>query len=601
MTGERKGCRGRRSRRGRGAAWAALPALALGSWVLQEPEPPPPEPEPAAEAEGEPELRALPAFEPGYRGLTEVAGQLREWIDLRPEAARPLEVGSTADGRPVPAIEVFRPGEPGPEERPAVLLLGGLDGISLAGGEAVLATIHALLEDPATLPAEVTFLAVPWASPEALELHLRGGARDGRNARGTDEDGDGRVDEDGPDDVDGDDLLLQMLIESPTGPWIRAEDGRFLVPAADGDSPRFLLTLEGRDEDGDGRFNEDPPGGVDLDRNFALGRPGPWEDPLGGPVPMSEPLSRALADLALSRRAALALLYQGSHGALAVPGGVAPGGEGSLPLEADGPVFQRVTAAFVETAGRSQERVLTLAEARHAERTGAALDWLYAVPGILAVEVAPWGPQVERSGGVTAKDARFPADAQRGPGRTLSALDEAWRRWLDNTRGGLGFSDWRPVDLGDGVQGLIGGWEPRTRLNPPPDLLPRSLTGLSDFALRTARMMPRLEIILFDSSRDGELVRLRVRLRNPGELPTGLSTTGRWRAAIEGPVGASLELVPPAGARVVAGETRTAFGRILGGAATPDCEWLIVVPEGSPVILRASAPWCLPAELEVRP
>jgi hypothetical protein len=560
------------------------------------PEATPPVPAPAAPA--------FPAFEPKYRTLDSVQLLLAEWTKLRADLAHPLAYGALADGRPLPALEFGAPGAVALDQRPTVLLLGGLDGRSLAGGEAVLACASELLREPEKLPPEIAFLAVPWASPEALELYQSGRAIDGRNARPQDEDRDGLLDEDGPDDLDGDGLLLQLLIEDPTGPWARAADPRFLVRAGPGDAPRYLLTMEGRDDDGDGRFNEDGPGGVVLDLNFPVGRRGPWTGELNGALPMSEPLTRSLADLALKRRVALALFFQGNHGELAIPGGFAAQGAGPALVEAaDRPVFERATALFRQATGRHQSGLLTLRGARGSERRGAALDWFYAVTGALSLELAPWGPRIEMGGEgggeVAAENARFPTEpASSVLAPAAAEEDRAWAAWLDNTRGGLGFVDWHPVELGGGAQGLVGGWERNTRFDPPPESLARALRGTPEFVKALASALPRLEIRVQEATRDGEICHLRARVRNLGALPTGLAVSARRNRALT-PLALELEL--PAGSRLIAGQERCALGRLLGGELSADCEWIVLAPAGSAFTLRARSEWTLPVARELRP
>ena len=582
------------------------PAAGASDGARPEQERPDPAPVPAEETTGPdsqaaPSL-AAPAFTPTYRGLDDASALLAALAQSTPEVAHTFELGRTRDGRPVVGIEFGAVGAPGLAERPTVFLFGGLDGQSLAGGEAVLAAVHGMLAAPERLPAGVAVVAVPWVAAEALSWTRAADgvhpALDGRSAEPVDDDGDGRVDEDGPDDLDGDGMVLDMLIEDPSGPWARGGDGRFLVPAAPGEGVRFLWTREGRDDDGDGRFNEDPLGGVVLDRNFPVNRRGPWQDPCAGVLPLSEPLARALADLVLSRRAAVVVLFQGHHGMLAVPGGLAPEEGGLVDVASDRPLFERVTEAFRAATGRSQAELVTLRAARGAPAPGAALDWLHAVSGALAIEVAPWGPRVEERE-VNARDAGF----QQGPGSELGAprslegrallgrTESEWARWLDNTRGGLGFVDWQPVELDGGRQGWVGGWEPRTILNPPEDSLATALEGLPEFALELASSLPQLAIEVTHLERDAELLLLRARVHNQGRLPTGLERAGG---------GVRLELDLPAGARLVAGSTSNRLPRLFGGELSREESWVLVTPLDSTVTLTAHADWSESALREVR-
>lgn len=529
----------------------------------------------------------------GYHDLAAIESLFAEWCASSRVA--PVDLGRTRGGLPVPAIQLGAPGPVPLEERPTVLLVGGVDGVSFAGGEAVLRAAHALLAC-APLRDDVTFVAVPWASPDALAAAFEGRRFDGCNAAALDRDGDGTVGEDGPDDLDGDGRILDMLFLDPDGPWTLADDERFLVPARPEDGERYRRVREGRDDDGDGRFNEDAGGGVELDASFPVG----WRaGGAGGRWPLSEPLARALADLVLARRTVLVLCAQGNHGRLARPGGLFPESPGAVDAAPDAATFDRLARAFAVHARRPLGPAPALADARGAERPGAFVDWCYAVPGVPAVEVAPWGPG---AGG------RRPAPSG---GRAASVLDplrvgpparpsdRLWAAWLDEVRGGIGFVPWHAVELGQGRRGLVGGWEPRTLLNPPEDALATAVAGFPELVLELARGLPRLHVQVVEAEREGELVRLRARAANPGALPTAVATTGRWEGARAGDVELSLELPP--GARLLAGSLARRLPPLAGGESSAVLEWTVLAREGSRLVLRARSPWCADAIGEVCP
>jgi hypothetical protein len=106
-----------------------------------------------------------------------------------------------------------------------------------------------------------------------------------KNARPTDEDHDGRIDEDPPVDMNGDGKI-EYLMDTHTGNVIR---------------------WEGYDHDGDGLIAEDWIGGVDLNRNYGYawnvsaesGSPNPQDEDYRGPAPFSEPETQAVRDLAM--------------------------------------------------------------------------------------------------------------------------------------------------------------------------------------------------------------------------------------------------------------------------------------------------------------
>ncbi len=551
-------------RRGpRGLRLLAALALAAGARAL-----------PQQGAAGGAEAGGAPAR---YHGLEDGEALLSSWLGSG--LCERLELGKSFGERRLLGVQFGGWGQVPLAERPAIVLVGGLDGLSLSGSEAVVHAVGALLAAPDRLPADVTFVALPWANPDGLERSRRRGAGDGRNDRPVDDDRDGRVDEDGPDDVDGDGLILDLLVEDPAGAWVRSTDGRFLRPAGPGEAPRYALAREGRDDDRDGRFNEDGPGGVALERNFPAGWRGPLFDPASGSWPLSEPCARALADLVLARRTAVVLLFQGNHGTLAPP----PATGDPEAAAWDRQAFATLGALFARGTGRASPPE----DAPSVAGPGSPIGWLYGSLGVLAVEVACWGPEVE-PGERRVRDARFALeelapDVLLAPGlRELTPEDRSWLRWLDDTRGGLGFVDWQPVDLGDGRQGLVGGWEPLTCFNPPASALGQALSGIERFALEVAGALPRLQIEVLEARRDGPACVLRARLRNAGALPAGLAAAGEASRA-------RVELVLPDGVELLAGETQRTLPPLSGSGASEELSWLVLAPPGSVLGLRVQS------------
>src|SRR6185503_11696796 len=114
-------------------------------------------------------------------------------------------------------------------------------------------------------------------------------------------DHDGLVDEDGPDDLNGDGLITSMRIEDPEGEFILdPTDSRLLIKAdkTKGEKGVWRLLSEGRDNDHDDEWNEDGPGGVNFNRNFPYNYKffAPW----AGLHQVSEIETRALADFVVA-------------------------------------------------------------------------------------------------------------------------------------------------------------------------------------------------------------------------------------------------------------------------------------------------------------
>jgi hypothetical protein len=560
----------------------SLPAAKGGAAILA----PPASLAPTARA-------AVPAYEPSYHSPEQVYALLRAWAAPREGLEIALdESWRTRTSMPLAFLAFGKSGPVPLRERPTLVLVGALDGISRAGTEAVLSIAWSLLEKPQSLPDGIALVVAPLASPDALQrahaARLQGLGQGG-NAVPIDEDGDLVADEDAPDDLDGDGQVLWMLLEEPHGPLVRAADPRFLAPARPGDGPRYRLVREGRDDDGDGSYNEDGPGGIVLDRSFPVGWRGPRVDPLGGTTPLSEPEGAALAEYLLSRKVYALLAFQGHHGGVVLPGASEPGvrGEPSLPLAADLPAFERIARTCAERLGRASREPLRAWQTRDgAGGGGSCIDWAYCTAGALALEVAPWGPEVE---------ARLPQagrvdGVQIAPGALLSN-DAQWVRWLDDQQGGIGFCAWHPVEVGPGLRVLVGGWEPETVDNPPEDSLPAALRELDALVLDVLGAAPTLALELEAVERRGELVRIVALVRNHGLLPTGLGPQARL----------SLRLELPSEARLISGALQYSLDSLPGLGASPRIEWWVAAPQGAPLAIAADDRLVKRVRSEVRP
>ncbi|MDW8335184.1 MAG: hypothetical protein RMM53_13295, partial [Bacteroidia bacterium] len=168
-----------------------------------------------------------------------------------------------------------------------------------------------------------------------------------RNLQALDDDKDGRTDEDGPDDLDGNQALAYMRVASGEGEFVEhPADRRILVPfkptVHPSDARRFKVLSEGTDNDKDGLFNEDGPGGVNLNRHFTFAYP--WFKPDAGLSPMYSPEAAALAEFLFARYNVAAVLIYGPDDNMLEPWKGAekpkPGAIVSAPTHKDAAVYK---------------------------------------------------------------------------------------------------------------------------------------------------------------------------------------------------------------------------------------------------------------------
>jgi hypothetical protein len=245
----------------------------------------------------------------------------------------------------------------------------------------------------------------------------------------------------------------------------------------------------------------------------------------------------------------------------------------------------------------------TLTELGRSARAQAALRWMREGLGAIAAEVSLWGPQVERplgegnaAAGLSPATARLDGSELGAPNvgeRAPIAADRAWARWLDDLRGGIGFVEWHPVDLGPGTRALVGGWLPFTRRNAPERSLAAALAPAANFALRVAALTPRYDLVLDEVRRDGELCFVRARLASRA----GIACT----ACTERKDELTLRLTLPPGARLMAGAETNVFETPRAGELTRELAWIVLAPAGSSFALSLDRPWGGRTSWEVKP
>ncbi len=262
-----------------------------------------------------------------YRNYAEMTSAIQGLAGTYKTLARVSSIGKTLGGRDIWVLEIANPAGVPVKDRPALLVAGGFEGDHLVGGELALFTAAHLLKsypaDPEVkdrLDNAVVYI-IPRLNPDGAEA-MFAAVKTGRrtNARPFDDDNDGRVDEDGPEDLNKDGFITVMRVKAAGGEYMIDPEEPRLMKRADpkkGESGAYKLFWEGIDNDKDGFINEDPPGGVDLNRNFMHAYP--YYQPDAGPHMASEAEARALLDWILAHRHVAAVLTFGHSDNLIVP------------------------------------------------------------------------------------------------------------------------------------------------------------------------------------------------------------------------------------------------------------------------------------------
>ncbi len=258
-----------------------------------------------------------------YRKPEELNAALRDLAKANPSVARVHSLAKSAGGRELVLLEIGPETARTAKSLPAVFVAANMEGTVPIAGEAALYLAKLVLEK-AEARSDRTWYILPCGNPDAAARYFAKPLyRNARNARPHNDDQDDAVDEDGPDDLDGDGLITVMRVKDPEGEWMAVPGEPRIMKKADGSKGEkgvWKLYPEGLDNDGDGRYNEDGPGGVNLGTAFPhLFK---YHAPDSGPWPGSEPETFALFQFFdAHREIGLTLVFGESNFCLTPPRG----------------------------------------------------------------------------------------------------------------------------------------------------------------------------------------------------------------------------------------------------------------------------------------
>jgi Zinc carboxypeptidase len=262
-----------------------------------------------------------------YHTYQELSAELKAVVASNPTIARITSIGTTREGREIWAVEIANPAGTPVDQRPALLVAANFEGDHVIGSELALYLVDALVKGYPTdaaikqrLDHHVIYV-VPRVNVDGAEL-MFAPVKTGRRTNATpyDTDNDGRIDEDGPEDLNKDGLITVMRVKDPKGPYMVNPDDPRLMKRADpakGESGGWSIYWEGLDKDHDGFFAEDGPGGVDINRNFM--HQYPYYEPDAGRYMASEAETRAMLEYVLKHRNIAAILTFGESDNLVAP------------------------------------------------------------------------------------------------------------------------------------------------------------------------------------------------------------------------------------------------------------------------------------------
>jgi hypothetical protein len=482
-----------------------------------------------------------------------------------PNLVRVASIAQSLGKRKVWLVEIGQGAEADRKARPAMLLVAGIEGNDLIGSSVAVSWIEHLINQcendnvSTTLLQTTTIYVIPRLNPDAAErFFAQCKFETSLNDKPVDSDHDGLIDEDGPEDLNGDGLITWMRVEDRQGEYILdpAED-RLLVKAdaLKGEIGKWRYLAEGIDNDHDEQWNEDGPGGVNFNRNFPYNYE--FFAPDAGLHQVSESETRALAEFVIGHpNIGIVVTYGTADNLLkapeAAPSAPAPSGEGRSRGRKPTLAIDQNDLPYYRVMGEKYREALGLKkELQGVSCPGTFSSWMYFHRGRLSLAACPWSPAVaiELAKANQKKEKAEPGDSTEAPDQDKepksatqegdkevsekSQTDQDKRneqqrkelKWFDE-HAPEAFIRWQPIEHPDfpDKRVEVGGYRPFSHTNPPPGMIEGIAARHVDFLTKVAQQLPRIGIRKVEAKHLGEDVyEIKIQVENTGFLPTSLA------------------------------------------------------------------------------
>ncbi len=534
-----------------------------------------------------------------YNSHAQLSGRLKNLSTKFNALASVSSIGKSAGGRDLWLLTL---GKGDATKKPAILIVAGLDGTHLAGSELAIQTAEKMLgaanaDSVAKLLETKTFYFLPSMNPDAQEqfsakLKYERTTNDSK----TDDDRDGRVDEDPFEDLNGDGVVSWIRVEDAAGTYVASkEDPRILVKAdpSKGESGKYLVYTEGIDNDKDGVYNEDGAGGVNPEKNFTFDYQ--IFTTGSGEHAASEPEVRALLDFLYRAPNIFAVLTFGPNNNLS-----------EAPRFDAAKVARRILTGPLAKDAKAMEQVSKLYNGRTALKDAPTMPqtrgnfsqtayyhagrYSFTTPGW-------WTPKVEAPRDTTRRAAATapttpsptapaatggPAGGGRMGGGAAAAAtnaanasedDARFLKWADKEKLTGVYVDWKTIQHPDfpGQKVEVGGIVPFSKLNPPVSYLTAAADKHVKFLTGLGAQMPEIQLVNVKTESLGNgLTRITATVINKGLMPTYAEIGDRVRFVQK----VKTELKLGAGQAIVSGK-RLNLRAALASDESEEYTWLV--------------------------
>lgn len=462
-----------------------------------------------------------------YTGITDL---VKKMASAYPDLVTLSSMGKSFQGREMWVLTISDKKAGDPERKPGFWIDGNIHSIEIQGTEMALYCAWYLTEmyDENDFIRELlkdkVFYIAPTINPDSRDYFANKGVPPRSGMMPYDTDRDGLFDEDGADDLNGDENISQMRRKSPDGSYTADKtDPRRMVRVEAGKKGEYeMLGMEGIDNDGDGMVNEDGPGGYDGNRDWGFNWEPNYVQSGAHKYPFSQPENQAVRDFIIKHRNITGAQSFHNSGGMILRGPSIQGGGAET--------FSRSDDAVINQIGRTGEKMipgyklLTIWKDMYTVY-GGEVDWWHGAMGCYVFSNELWNPYLMFYDTTNTDQYEFDR---------LLLFEDAFIPWQK-----INHPVYGEVEIG-GFSKMLG------RLHPG-FLLETDAHRNAAFCIYNSYQSPRLEISDVRVRKiEGGLKEVSLTVTNTRLIPTHSSTNLRFK--IDPPVYVSIE-----GGNIIAG------------------------------------------------
>ena len=464
-----------------------------------------------------------------YYTYAQVGEALQALHEAYPALTTLEAIGKSEEGRDVWVMTVNNPKTGAPLDKPGVYADANIHGNEIQGGEVCLSFLNTLLtkygqnEQITKLVDRNTYYVIPVVNVDG-RYHFLEDPNDPSSNRSLriprDDDHDGLVDEDKPDDLDGDGNICMMRRRDPFGQWkTDPEEPRLMVRVKPGEKGEWtLLGDEGIDNDGDGKLNEDPEGYVDGNRNWGYNWAPPYIESGSGEYPFQGTGIKAIARFLVDHPNIIVVFAFHNSGGMWLRG---------PSTKAEEPLNPRDVAVY-DILGKNAEKIVPgyryMVSWKDLYPTyGDFTDFTDNIVAAYSLVSELFVTEQETYRASVKQGATAPAPSEEDDDM-FGANPETQRERLkfnDNVTQGELFKTWKVFKHPQFGEVEIGGWVKMSSRLPHPFMLPDLVHRNASAIMFAASQTPDVSLDIQPVERIGDdLYKVRVRLANKGSIPT---------------------------------------------------------------------------------